>query len=157
MKGEYDSVLDWSFEGDIIIELINQREDKSHLSHTIVFDHTQILNIRLVSLRMTFHNMVVVVIMIHSLTPLFHTILSLTQSIFMMTVSSLELESTSAQVVHVTFHYHNTLNQLYEYYKSSFQSLCLSLFKKISRSEDIASCLLPKTHLSLNKSRILEF
>ena len=39
MKGEYDSVLDWSFEGDIIIELINQREDKSHLSHTIVFDH----------------------------------------------------------------------------------------------------------------------
>ena len=151
MKGEYDSVLDWPFEGDIIIELINQREDKSHLSHTIVFD------IRLVSLRMTFHNMVVVVIMIHSLTPLFHTILSLTQSIFMMTVSSLELESTSAQVVHVTFHYHNTLNQLYEYYKSSFQSLCLSLFKKISRSEDIASCLLPKTHLSLNKSRILEF
>ena len=39
MKGEYDSVLDWPFEGDIIMELINWREDKNHLSHTIVFNH----------------------------------------------------------------------------------------------------------------------
>ena len=38
MKGECDSVLDWPFEGDIIIELINWREDMHHLSHTIVFN-----------------------------------------------------------------------------------------------------------------------
>ena len=38
MKGECDSVLDWPFKGDIIIELINWREDKHHLSHTIVFN-----------------------------------------------------------------------------------------------------------------------
>ena len=39
MKGEYnDSVLDWPFEGDIIVELINWREDKNHLSHAIVFN-----------------------------------------------------------------------------------------------------------------------
>ena len=37
--GEYDSELNWPFEGDIIVELINWREDKNHLSHTIVFDH----------------------------------------------------------------------------------------------------------------------
>ena len=38
MKGECDSVLDWPFEGDIIVELINWKEDKNHLSHTIVFN-----------------------------------------------------------------------------------------------------------------------
>ena len=39
--GEYDSELNWPFEGDIIVELINWRVDKNHLSHTIVFDdHT---------------------------------------------------------------------------------------------------------------------
>ena len=39
--GEYDSELNWPFEGDIIVELINWRVDKNHLLHTIVFDdHT---------------------------------------------------------------------------------------------------------------------
>ena len=43
IKGEYDSVLDWPFQGDIIVELINWKEDKNHLSHTIVFNqHTQL-------------------------------------------------------------------------------------------------------------------
>ena len=38
---KYDSGLNWPFEGDIIVELVNWREDKNHLSHTIVFDdHT---------------------------------------------------------------------------------------------------------------------
>ena len=42
MKGERDSELNWPFEGDIIVELINLREDKNHLSHTIVFNqHTE--------------------------------------------------------------------------------------------------------------------
>ena len=36
--GEYDSGLNWPFEGDIIVELINWRVGKNHLSHTIVFD-----------------------------------------------------------------------------------------------------------------------
>ena len=39
--GEYDSGLNWPFEGAIIVELINWRVDKNHLSHTIFFDdHT---------------------------------------------------------------------------------------------------------------------
>ena len=37
--GEYDSELNWPFEGDIIVELINWRVDKNHLSHMIVFDY----------------------------------------------------------------------------------------------------------------------
>ena len=43
MKGEHDSVLDWPFRGDVIVELINWKEDKNHLSHTNVFNqHTQL-------------------------------------------------------------------------------------------------------------------
>ena len=43
MKGEYDDDLDWPFEGIITVELLNWREDKNHLSHTIVFDqHTDL-------------------------------------------------------------------------------------------------------------------
>ena len=36
--GKYDSELSWPFEGIVTVELINWREDKNHLSHTIVFD-----------------------------------------------------------------------------------------------------------------------
>ena len=38
MRGEYDSDLDWPFEGDVIVELINRREDKKHLPIKVVFD-----------------------------------------------------------------------------------------------------------------------
>ena len=38
MRGEYDNDLDWPFQGDVIVELINWREDKNHLTHTIFFN-----------------------------------------------------------------------------------------------------------------------
>ena len=38
MRGEYDSDLDWPFQGDVVVDLINWREDKNHLAHTIFFN-----------------------------------------------------------------------------------------------------------------------
>ena len=38
MRGECDSDLDWPFEGDVIVELINRREDKKHLPIKVDFD-----------------------------------------------------------------------------------------------------------------------
>ena len=38
LKGEYDSNLDWPFKGVVIVELTNWKNDKDHLSHTIVFN-----------------------------------------------------------------------------------------------------------------------
>ena len=38
MRGEYDDDLEWPFEGDIRIELLNWRADKNHHSHTIHFN-----------------------------------------------------------------------------------------------------------------------
>ena len=38
MRGEYDNKLEWPFEGDIRVELLNWRADKDHHSHTISFD-----------------------------------------------------------------------------------------------------------------------
>ena len=38
MRGEYDNELEWPFEGDIRVELLNWREDKNHRSHTIDFN-----------------------------------------------------------------------------------------------------------------------
>ena len=38
MKGEYDDNLKWPFEGDIIFELLNWREDEEHQVRTIVFN-----------------------------------------------------------------------------------------------------------------------
>ena len=35
MRGEYDNELEWPFEGDIRVELLNWREDKDHHSDTI--------------------------------------------------------------------------------------------------------------------------
>ena len=51
MKGEYDNNLEWPFEGDIQIELLNWKEDKSHHSDTICFNrysrlHSDRLNIQ---------------------------------------------------------------------------------------------------------------
>ena len=41
MKRVYDSDLDWPFKGEVIVELINWREDQGHLSSTIVYNqHT---------------------------------------------------------------------------------------------------------------------
>ena len=37
MRGEYDNELDWPFEGDIRVELLNWRADKIHHSNTIPF------------------------------------------------------------------------------------------------------------------------
>ena len=38
MRGEYDNELEWPFEGDIRVELLNWRADKNHHSHTIPFN-----------------------------------------------------------------------------------------------------------------------
>ena len=38
MRGEYDNELEWPFEGDIRVELLNWREDKNHHSDTINFN-----------------------------------------------------------------------------------------------------------------------
>ena len=35
MRGEYDNELEWPFEGDVRVELLNWREDKNHHSKTI--------------------------------------------------------------------------------------------------------------------------
>ena len=41
MRGEYDNELEWPFEGDIRVELLNWKEDKNHHSDTIDFNkHT---------------------------------------------------------------------------------------------------------------------
>ena len=38
MRGEYDNELEWPFEGDIRVELLNWRADKNHHSYTICFN-----------------------------------------------------------------------------------------------------------------------
>ena len=38
MRGEYDNELEWPFQGDIRVELLNWRADKNHHSRTICFD-----------------------------------------------------------------------------------------------------------------------
>ena len=43
MRGEYDNELEWPFEGDIRVELLNWRADKNHHSDTIPFTDTLIL------------------------------------------------------------------------------------------------------------------
>ena len=52
MRGEYDNELEWPFEGDIRVELLNWRADKNHHSDTISFNRYLILiaNTLLVSL-----------------------------------------------------------------------------------------------------------
>ena len=35
MKGEHDSLLQWPFRGDIVVELLNWRENKGHLQKTV--------------------------------------------------------------------------------------------------------------------------
>ena len=38
MKGEYDADLEWPFYGDMTLQLLNWREDKSHIEKTLPFD-----------------------------------------------------------------------------------------------------------------------
>ena len=38
MRGEYDNELEWPFEADVKVDLLNWREDKNHHSHTIGFN-----------------------------------------------------------------------------------------------------------------------
>ena len=38
MRGEYDEELEWPFEGDIRVEIVNWKEDKNHYAKTIAFN-----------------------------------------------------------------------------------------------------------------------
>ena len=40
MSGEYDDVLEWPFQGEVTIELLNQLEDRNHHRDTIEFDES---------------------------------------------------------------------------------------------------------------------
>ena len=40
MRGEFDDVLKWPFQGHVVIQLCNQRQDKYHHGHTIDFSET---------------------------------------------------------------------------------------------------------------------
>ena len=37
MKGEYDDTLAWPFTGDVVVEILNWREDKNHKEYTLSF------------------------------------------------------------------------------------------------------------------------
>ena len=37
MKGEYDDTLAWPFTGDVVVEILNWKEDKNHQEHTLSF------------------------------------------------------------------------------------------------------------------------
>ena len=53
MKGEYDNELEWPFEGDIRVELLNWKEDKNHHIDSINFsrctDHNSIYTSRVIN------------------------------------------------------------------------------------------------------------
>ena len=53
MRGEYDNKLEWPFEGDIRIELMNWREDTNHHSDTICFNRYNHTVSRLNAYRLT--------------------------------------------------------------------------------------------------------
>ena len=38
MRGEHDKKLKWPFQGDITIQLLNQKRNQEHVEHTIHFD-----------------------------------------------------------------------------------------------------------------------
>ena len=40
MAGEYDDTLEWPFQGEVTIELLNQLEDKNHDKYIIAYDHS---------------------------------------------------------------------------------------------------------------------
>ena len=39
MKGENDAYIKWPFRGTVVIQLVNQREDKNHFEQEIIFSH----------------------------------------------------------------------------------------------------------------------
>ena len=51
MSGEHDDILEWPFQGEVTVELLNQLEDKNHYKYTIEFDEStpQECNERLVN------------------------------------------------------------------------------------------------------------
>ena len=40
MSGEYDDILEWPFQGEVTVELLNQLEDKNHCKYTIGFNES---------------------------------------------------------------------------------------------------------------------
>ena len=40
MAGEYDDILEWPFQGEVTIELLNQLEDKNHWKRTVSFNES---------------------------------------------------------------------------------------------------------------------
>uniref|UniRef100_A0A1X7T2J2 RING-type E3 ubiquitin transferase n=1 Tax=Amphimedon queenslandica TaxID=400682 RepID=A0A1X7T2J2_AMPQE len=40
MAGEYDDILEWPFQGEVTIELLNQLEDKNHWKRTFSYDES---------------------------------------------------------------------------------------------------------------------
>ena len=38
LPGEYDDTLEWPFQGEVIVELLNQKEDKNHMNKIIYFN-----------------------------------------------------------------------------------------------------------------------
>ena len=38
LPGEYDDILEWPFQGEVTVELLNQKEDKGHDSTKIIFN-----------------------------------------------------------------------------------------------------------------------
>ena len=38
LPGEYDDILEWPFQGEVTVELLNQKEDKEHDSTKIIFN-----------------------------------------------------------------------------------------------------------------------
>ena len=40
MKGEYDDILEWPFEGKVVVELLNQLEDKNHKKYVTRFNES---------------------------------------------------------------------------------------------------------------------
>ena len=40
MSGEYDDILEWPFQGEVTVELLNQLEDKNHYKYTIGFNES---------------------------------------------------------------------------------------------------------------------
>ena len=40
MSGAYDNILEWPFQGEVAVELLNQLEDKNHVKEVMQFDES---------------------------------------------------------------------------------------------------------------------
>ena len=43
MHGEHDDTLEWPFQGEVTVELLNQLEDKNHVKYVVMFNESTIL------------------------------------------------------------------------------------------------------------------